>query len=49
MYKRFIANGVMLLFAYPLMLVVEKMFGFISHVTLIELSNTSKDLLRKMS
>ncbi len=49
MYKHFIANGVMLLFAYPLMLVVEKMFGFISNVTLIELSNTSKDLLRKMS
>lgn len=49
MYKHFVANGVMLLFAYPLMLVVEKMFGFISNVTLIELSNTSKDLLRKMS
>ena len=49
MYKHFIANGVMLLFAYPLMLVVEKMFGFISNVTLIALSNTSKDLLRKMS
>jgi putative nucleotidyltransferase with HDIG domain len=49
MYKHFIANGVMLLFAYPLMLVVEKTFGFISNVTLIELSNTSKDLLRKMS
>ncbi len=49
MYKHFIANGVMLLFAYPLMLVVEKMFGFISNVTLIELSNTSKELLRKMS
>ena len=49
MYKHFVANGVMLLFAYPLMLVVEKAFGFISNVTLIELSNTSKDLLRKMS
>lgn len=49
MYKHFIANGVMLLFAYPLMLVVEKTFGFISNVTLIELSNTSKELLRTMS
>jgi hypothetical protein len=28
---------------------VEKMFGFTSDVTLIELSNTSKDLMRKLS
>ena len=49
MYKYFIVNGVLLLFAYPLMLIVEKTFGFISNVTLIELSNTSKDLLRKLS
>ena len=49
MYKHFAVNGVLLLFAYPLMLVVEKTFGFVSSVTLIELSNTSKDLLRRMS
>lgn len=49
MYKNFIINGVMLLFAYPLMLVIEKTFGFISSVTLIELSNTSKELLRSLS
>lgn len=49
MYKYFVCNGVFLLFAYPLMLIVEKAFGFISNVTLIELSNTSKDLLRKLS
>lgn len=49
MYKYFIINGVLLLFAYPLMLVVEKTFGFISSVTLIELSNTSKELLRQLS
>lgn len=49
MYKYFVANGVMLLFAYPLMLVVEKTFGFISNVTLIELSNTNKKLLRSLS
>lgn len=48
-YKYFAVNGLFLLFAYPLMLVVEKAFGFISNVTLIELSNTSKDLLRKLS
>ena len=49
MYKYFMVNGVLLLFAYPLMLVVEKTFGFISNVTLIELSNTSKDLLKHLS
>lgn len=48
-YKYFIINGVLLLFAYPLMLIIEKMFGFISSVTLIELSNTSKELLRQLS
>ena len=49
MYKYFMINGVFLLFAYPLMLVVEKTFGFISNVTLIELSNTSKELMRQLS
>jgi len=49
MYTWFIVNGVLLLFAYPLMLVVEKLFGFVSNVTLIELSNTSKDALRRLS
>lgn len=48
-YKYFLVNGVLILFAYPLMVIIEKMFGFISDVTLIELSNTSKDLLRRMS
>ena len=49
MYKYLIINGILLLFAYPLMLVIEKTFGFVSNVTLIELSNTSKDLLRRLS
>lgn len=49
MYKYFAANGVLLLFAYPLMLIVEKTFGFTSNVTLIELSNTNKKLLRTLS
>ena len=49
MYKYFVINGIMLLFVYPLMLIIEKTFGFISNVTLIELSNTSKGLLRRLS
>lgn len=49
MYKYFVINGVLLLFAYPMMLIIEKLFGFVSNVTMIELSNTSKELLRRLS
>ena len=42
-------NGVTLLFAYPLLYLVEKLFGFTSDITLIELSNSNNDLLRRMS
>lgn len=48
-YIHFAINGFLLLFAYPLMLVIEKLFGFTSAVTLFELSNTNNELLRKMS
>lgn len=49
MYTHFVVNGIFLLFAYPLMFLIEKAFGFISNVTLVELSNTNNVLLRKMS
>ena len=42
-------NGVLLLFAYPIMYVIERLFGFTSSVTLIELSNVNMPLLREMS
>ena len=42
-------NGVLLLFAYPLLYLIEKAFGFTSSVTLVELSNTNHALLRRMS
>jgi membrane-associated HD superfamily phosphohydrolase len=45
----FLVNGIFLLLAYPLMYLVEKTFGFVSSVTLFELSDTNKDLLRKLS
>lgn len=48
-YWHFAANGFLLLFAYPLMLIIEKTFGFISTVTLFELSNTNNELLRRLS
>lgn len=43
------AGGVLLLFAYPLLYMIEKLFGFTSSVTLIELSNTNNPVLRRMS
>ena len=48
-YNYLIVNGVMLLFAYPLLYVMEKTFGFITDITLIELSNTNHPLLKRMS
>ena len=42
-------GGVLLLFAYPLMYLFEKVFGFTSSVTLVELTNINHPLLRKMS
>ena len=48
-YNYLIANGIMLLFAYPLLYIIEKAFGFTSDITLIELSNTNNEVLRKMS
>ena len=49
MYIYFGINGVMLLFAYPLLFALEKIFGFTSNVTLVELSNINNSLLREMS
>jgi hypothetical protein len=48
-YNYLIANGIALLFAYPLLYLIEKTFGFTSDITLIELSNTNSPLLRRMS
>ena len=48
-YNYLIANGIALLFAYPLLYLIEKVFGFTSDITLIELSNTNSPLLRRMS
>ena len=48
-YNYLIANGIMLLFAYPLLYLIEKAFGFTSDITLIELSNTNNEVLRTMS
>ncbi len=49
MYTYFTVNGIFLLLSYPLMYIIEKTFGFTSNVTLFELSNTNKGLLRNLS
>ncbi len=42
-------NGLLLFCSYPLLYLIEKTFGFTSNITLIELSDMNKDLLRRMS
>ena len=48
-YNYLAVNGIAMLFGYPLLYLLEKAFGFTSDITLIELSNTNNELLRKMS
>ena len=48
-YVYLIICGIIVFCAYPLLYVIEKTFGFVSDITLVELSNTNKELLRKMS
>ena len=49
MYFNIAVNGVLLLFAYPLLYLLEKLFGFTSSVTLVELGNANNAILRRMS
>ena len=48
-YICFTVNCVMLLFTYPLLWMLEKVFGFTSDVTLVELSNVHNPLLQRMT
>ncbi len=48
-YNYLVINGILLFCSYPLLYVIEKAFGFTSNITLIELSDMNKALLRKMS
>ncbi len=49
LYIHIVISGVLLLFAYPLMAMIERLFGFTSNVTLVELSNVNRELLRQLS
>ena len=48
-YNYLILSGLMLFCSYPLLYIIEKTFGYTSNITLIELSDMNKELLRRMS
>jgi hypothetical protein len=48
-YNYLAINGLLLFCSYPLLYLIEKAFSFTSNITLIELSDMNKTLLRKMS
>ncbi len=48
-YIWFAINGGLLLAVYPLIFVFEKLFGFLSEVTLMELSDTNHPALRQLA
>ena len=45
----FLINFIFILFSYSLVYLIERTFGFISGVTLVELSNINKPLLKELS
>ncbi len=49
MMKWFAMSSVFILLVYPLIYIFEKLFGFVSDVTLIELSDSNQPLLRKLA
>ncbi|MBT6006304.1 MAG: HDIG domain-containing protein, partial [Prolixibacteraceae bacterium] len=49
MLKWFALSSLLILLVYPLVYIFEKIFGFISDVTLIELSDSNQPLLRKLA
>jgi len=49
MLRWFALSSLFILLVYPLVFIFEKLFGFISDVTLIELSDSNQPLLRKLA
>ena len=48
-YGCFAINAILISFSYTLMFLLERVFGFTSRVTLVELSDTNNPLLRELS
>ncbi len=49
MLEWFALSSLLILLVYPLVYIFEKIFGFVSDVTLIELSDSNQPLLRKLA
>lgn len=49
MFLQFTINGGLLLLVYPLIYIFEKMFGFLSDVTLVEMADTNHPVLRRLA
>jgi putative nucleotidyltransferase with HDIG domain len=47
--KWFLGNSIITLFAFPLIFIFEKAFGFLSDVSLMELSDSNAPLMRELS
>lgn len=47
--KWFLGNAIITLFAFPLIFIFEKAFGFLSDVSLMELADSNSPLLRELS
>ncbi len=45
----FAANAIMILFAFPIVFVLEKIFSLVSEMSLMEYSNTDSKILRELS
>ena len=45
----FFGSAMLTLFAYPLIYIFEKVFGFVSDVTLMELADTNNNLLKQLN
>ncbi len=48
-YLLFAGSAILTLVSYPIIFIFEKLFGIITNVTLIELSNTNNKILRELS
>ncbi len=48
-FSLFVLCGLLTLFIYPLIYIYEKMFGLVSDVSLLELSDTNSNLLKELS
>lgn len=48
-FGQFAVNGFLILLAYPLIYFFEKIFGFVSDLTLLELADTNQPLLRELA